>query len=100
MRMAPGIDVRIDPNRDAGGSADPLSNLLNARELSSRFDVNRLGAKRHGAFELRRRFADASEHNVRWKEPSPPGDLNFPDGVRVRGGPHVGKHPRNGERGV
>ncbi len=89
VRMAPGVDVGVDADGDAGGAAETCGDGLDPRQLASRLHVDRLQPERHGCFELRWRLADAGEDDVVRLEPHATGDIDLPDGVRVGGAPEI-----------
>ena len=94
------VDVRVDSDRDARRAAGPLGDRLDARQLSSRFDVDRLQPERDAALELGCRLADAGEHDFRRLEPGFARHLDFPDRVGVGRAAQAAQQAREGERGV
>src|SRR5439155_27295094 len=61
---------------------------------------DRLAPQHDGAFELRRRLADAREHDLRRIEARRPRDLDFPDRVRVHRDAEAAQEARDGQRRV
>ena len=79
VRMALGVDVRVDAKRDARRRVRARAAIASiAIQLAGRLDVDGLQAERHGALELRRRLADAGEDDVGGREAGPARDARFP----------------------
>jgi hypothetical protein len=59
VRMAAGVDVRVQPDGDSGHAADAGRDFFYTRQLARGFDVDRLDTDLDGAFEFRRCLTDA-----------------------------------------
>ena len=75
--MAFRIDVGIDAQRDARRYILGDRALIDAIELSGRFDVDRQQAQRDGAIDLGGALADAGEHDLIGTEAAPQGHVDF-----------------------
>ena len=100
MGMAPGVDVRVDTQGDAGAGLLFARDAIDALQLSGRLGVDGLHAEIDGLRQLGIRFPDAGKDYLRRNEPGPQGDVDFPPGVRVRAGTEAAQQAGNGERGV
>ena len=76
--MAPGVDVRVDTQGDAGAGLPFARDAIDALQLSGRLGVDGLHAEIDGLRQLGIRFPDAGKDDLRRNEPGPQGDVDFP----------------------
>ena len=91
--MAPGVDVRVDAERDAHGRPQRPGARRDAIELAGRFRVDRLQAERHGPIELVAALADAAEDDLLGNEPGAQRHLDLAARVRVHLRPELTQQP-------
>ena len=90
--MTTGVDVRIQPYRNAGHAAAASGDRFDPRQLARRLDVDRLDTECDGAFEFCRRLADAGKDDLRGGEPGLARHFDFPDRIGVGAGTEIVQH--------
>src|SRR5262249_12184845 len=100
VRVAPRVDVRVEADRDPRHAIEPLRDRFDTRQLAGGLDVDRLHAERDGAFELRRRLADAGEHDLRRVVSGSTRGLDLPHRVGVDAAAERAQQPGDRQRRV
>ena len=100
VRMAAGVDVGVDPQRDARARLPLARQDVDALQLAFRLGVDRLDAEVDRLRQLRRGLADAGEDDLLGDEAGPQGDVDLAARVRVRAAAEPPQQPRDRQRRV
>ena len=100
VRMAPGVDVGVHPQRHAGAAALARRLGVDALQLAARFGVDRLEAEGDRPRDLGAALADAGEDDLLRREAGLQGDLDLADGIAVGAGAEALDQAHQAERRV
>ena len=100
VRMAPGVDVGVHPQRHAGAAALADRLGVDALQLAARFGVDGLEAEGDRPRDLGGALADAGEDDLVREEAGLEGDLDLADRIAVGAGAEALDQAHQAERRV